>query len=750
MVSSGGADENASAVGDPDRQPGREIRFRNIRRLPGAVAPMHSATDPPAPPVPFVTPDGAVTLLDQITRQSPIGIAVIDHDGRFVEVNPAYCGLYGYRSEQLVGQPFTVVCPPAQRTAMLQRHQAFLDEGQPMKGEFDVVRADGEGLAVLLESLRLPGPDGQVRRLVYVVDITERRQIEQALQGSQQFLNAVLDGLAAHVCVLDESGTILAVNRAWRAFARDNGALVGDLQEGANYIEVCQRASISQRPDGSEAATFMALLGEVLAGRRQRFELDYPCHSPTEQRWFVVRVARMAGHGAPRIVVAHDNVTTLKQVQNTLRESEALLRDLTASLPGAVFRLVHRARGGWGFSYFSPGIQALFGLSPETACADIQALGALILPEDKPTHDQSIQQAVAARRPWEHEYRIRSTDGALKWVHARATPKPGDEGDMVWTGVLTDVSERKRLEAVLTASEEKYRTLFETVPQGVVYQDTAGRITSANPAAQRILGLTLAQMQGRTSVDPRWQALREDGSPFPGDQHPAMVALRTGQPVKDVLMGVAVPGRGYAWLLLNAMPVFRNGVLELVYSSFEDITPRVLLSQELHLQATTDYLTGAANRRRLMERLQIEVDRVQRHPATRCSVLSIDLDLFKRVNDTWGHAAGDAVLRHVARLMQLGTRQNDLVARSGGEEFTLLLPDTDSAEALALAERLRARIADEAVVVLGQAVPQTVSIGIGLIAPTDTTPDAVLARADAALYAAKNAGRDTVRLAGPG
>ena len=711
---------------------------------------MPRATDLPIQLPPMAGYEAAAELLGQVIEHSPIGIAVIDHDGRFLHVNPAYCSLYGYCSEQMLGHAFTMIVPPEQHEQVLQRHRDFLDTGAPLKGEFDVRHADGQRLSILVESVRLPHPDGPARRLVYVVDITARRQIEQALQGSQQFLTEVLDGLAAHVCVLDERGTILAVNRAWRAFAAENGATDDDLHEGANYVDACARASASRRPDGAEATHFNALLGQVLAGQRQQFELDYPCHSPTGQRWFVVRVARMAGSGAQRIVVAHDNVTALKQVQETLRQSEAQLRDLAASVPGAVFRLVQPAAGGWRFSYFSPGVEALLGLSPELACADIDALGSVIVPEDKRRHDDLIQQAVAERRGWELDYRIRAPDGRLKWVHARASLKPIDGGDTVWTGVLTDISERKHLEAVLKASEEKYRTLFETVSQGVVYQDRDGRITAANPAALRILGLSMNQLQGRSSIDPRWQALREDGSDLPGDQHPAMVALRTGQPVNDVLMGVAVPDRGYVWLLVNAMPLYRNGEIDQVYASFEDITPRVLLSKELHLQATTDFLTGAANRRRLMERLQVEVDRVHRHPATRCSVLAIDLDLFKRVNDTRGHAAGDAVLRHVTRLMQQCTRQNDLVARSGGEEFTLLLPDTDGPEALMLAERLRARIAAEAVVVLGQAVPQTVSIGIGLIAPTDATPDPVLARADAALYQAKKAGRNAVRLAGAG
>ena len=216
-------------------------------------------------------------------------------------------------------------------------------------------------------------------------------------------------------------------------------------------------------------------------------------------------------------------------------------------------------------------------------------------------------------------------------------------------------------------------------------------------------------------------------------------------------MGVQAPGRGCTWLLVNATPVLRGGAVQEVYSSFEDITERVLLSQELKLQASTDYLTGAANRRSLMQRLALEYERVQRLPAHRCALLAVDLDLFKLVNDRHGHAAGDAVLQHVAGLMRRLTRQHDLVARSGGEEFTLLLPDTGPDEAAALAERLRAGLQAQPTRHAGPdgevALPVTVSVGVSLILPGDASLDAVLARADAALYQAKAGGRNQVCVA---
>ena len=142
---------------------------------------------------------------------------------------------------------------------------------------------------------------------------------------------------------------------------------------------------------------------------------------------------------------------------------------------------------------------------------------------------------------------------------------------------------------------------------------------------------------------------------------------------------------------------------------------------------------------------------MQRLPAHRCALLAVDLDLFKLVNDRHGHAAGDAVLQHVAGLMRRLTRQHDLVARSGGEEFTLLLPDTGPDEAAALAERLRAGLQAQPAHHAGPggdvALPVTVSVGVSLILPGDASLDAVLARADAALYQAKAGGRNQVCVA---
>jgi PAS domain-containing protein len=138
--------------------------------------------------------------------------------------------------------------------------------------------------------------------------------------------------------------------------------------------------------------------------------------------------------------------------------------------------------------------------------------------------------------------------------------------------------ERIQARNALIESEERHRTLFETMEQGVVYQDADGKIIAANPAAERILGLSLNQMQGRTSMDPRWRAIKENGAEIPGEEHPSMVALRTGKPVKDVMMGVYNPiAEEYVWMYVHAIPQFRKGESKpyLVYTTFGDVTERV-------------------------------------------------------------------------------------------------------------------------------------------------------------------------------
>ncbi len=154
--------------------------------------------------------------------------------------------------------------------------------------------------------------------------------------------------------------------------------------------------------------------------------------------------------------------------------------------------------------------------------------------------------------------------------------------DSVWKEV-----ERKKSLLALEESEEQHRRLFETMSQGVVYQSADGTILSANPAAQKMLGLSWDQMQGKTSMDPRWKMITEDGEKVPGSQHPVMVALRTGKQVGPVTRGVYIPEKDeYVWLSITATPLFRPGEDRPFqsYAVFDDITLRKQHEDEIQRQ----------------------------------------------------------------------------------------------------------------------------------------------------------------------
>lgn len=163
----------------------------------------------------------------------------------------------------------------------------------------------------------------------------------------------------------------------------------------------------------------------------------------------------------------------------------------------------------------------------------------------------------------------------------------GSDGEFKQTHcILQDITKQKAAEEELRVSEEKHRRLYETMAQGVVYQASDGAILSANPAAERILGLAFSEMQGRTSMDPEWRGIREDGSEVAGSEHPAMIALRTGKPFGPMIMGVYQPEtHDHVWLSINAIPLFRPGESEpyQVYATFQDITAERKANREYQL-----------------------------------------------------------------------------------------------------------------------------------------------------------------------
>ncbi|WP_309714683.1 diguanylate cyclase [Armatimonas sp.] len=324
---------------------------------------------------------------------------------------------------------------------------------------------------------------------------------------------------------------------------------------------------------------------------------------------------------------------------------------------------------------------------------------------------------------------------------------------------------------VMTAleAEERFHLAVQAMHDGLVIQEKGGEIVVCNPRAEKVLGLTRDQMMGRTSMDSCWRAIREDGTPFPGEQHPAMVTLQQGIPQQDVVMGVHKPNDELTWISINSAPLFHLGedIPYAVVTTFDDITERrnyesiaqkqldelnslyqqlerrqeelAEINRTLATQATVDGLTGLKNHRKFREELATQYYQSVRyqHPL---SMIMLDVDYFKRYNDTYGHPAGDVVLKQIAQVLQDSARRTDCVARYGGEEFAIILPHTDYEGACVIAERFRALV--EQAPWPKRAI--TISVGVSTLWPGTENDQQLITEADQALYRSKRWGRNRV------
>lgn len=302
----------------------------------------------------------------------------------------------------------------------------------------------------------------------------------------------------------------------------------------------------------------------------------------------------------------------------------------------------------------------------------------------------------------------------------------------------------------LKINEAKFHALFENMAQGAFYQRADGTLLDINRAGLELFGITREQFLGRTSMDPQWKVIREDGSEIPGEHHPSMQALRTGKPVKGAILGVFNPQReDYVWLNVTAIPQFLPGESSpfQTFVTMHDISARKETEERLKQQATHDPLTGLYNRKELETRLTREIARCIRYNH-RLSVFMLDIDHFKRVNDQYGHQIGDTVLTNLTSLLERSIRKSDFSARYGGEEFVIVLSETPLDQAKDLAERLRKQVADHSIRLENNAeINLTISIGVATYPDHAESLKELLKAADMAMYAAKKAGRNQVKTA---
>ncbi len=287
----------------------------------------------------------------------------------------------------------------------------------------------------------------------------------------------------------------------------------------------------------------------------------------------------------------------------------------------------------------------------------------------------------------------------------------------------------------LSLTRSKLGDMLDLLPAGLLIHQEMG-IVFANQEAARILGQSGDALVGRHFLD----FVEETGI---DDQRDAFLRCLRQRELVRSQDGVTVSTDGRRTCVQVSMSPLPWDGLPVIYVLINDVTALKESEERLRRLSITDPLTGVSNRRHFVEAAEQELARARRHgwPVT---LLMLDLDHFKSINDTHGHAVGDEALRTFTAAGRALLRENDLLGRTGGEEFAILLPETDIAGARMVAERIRRRTAELAVPAGGETVRFTVSIGVACCAAGTRDVDAMLSSADEALYRAKAAGRNRV------
>ncbi len=305
-------------------------------------------------------------LLQRITLANiSDAVLITDDEGNFTYISPNSNTIFGFGPKELFEQ---------RNIACLFKNELFAIEALIQNREFlnlevDITDKAGKQHTLLVDVKRVSIKNGTI--LYTCKDATEIVQSRKALAESKSILKETLDGLSSHIALLDEHGVIIMVNKAWRDFAEKNGIASDSVSEGANYIRICDEA---EGDSAEESKYFSNAIRDVMSGEKEVFVLEYPCHSPDENRWFIGRVSLVPGSGPKRVVIAHENITDRKQSELALRESEEKYR----SIMEAMDELAYICSSNFKIGYMNPAMVKWLGTDAtgETCYKAIHGLNA--------------------------------------------------------------------------------------------------------------------------------------------------------------------------------------------------------------------------------------------------------------------------------------------------------------------------------------------------------------------------------------
>jgi diguanylate cyclase (GGDEF)-like protein/PAS domain S-box-containing protein len=676
--------------------------------------------------------DELLRKLSQAVEQSQSSIVITDLNANIEFANEAFYRETGYRSTEAIGQNPKILQSGKTSSATYLDMWAALTNGRSWKGEFINKRKDGSEYIELALISPIQQVDGCITHYLAIKDdITEQKQAEIALRDSHQQMYSLLNSMAEGAYGVDTLGNCQFVNRS---FLKILGYDHEDEVIGKHSHTLIHHSHADGRPyPATECRMYEA------------YQRNVETHVVGEVLW------RKDGVAIPVEYRSHPIITNGK-----VTGAIATFVDISERIKA---QEVSEQAAGYARSLIEASLDPLVTISAEGIITDVnkateQVTGITrnnLIGSDFADYftepdkaRQSYEQVFEQGSVTNFSLVIRHISGKLTDVLYNASLYRDIKGQVLGVfAAARDISERKRFEDALRDHEE--RLSLATLHNGVGIWDW---------------NLQRQEMVWDDSMYALYHIRRED---FPGTEEAWRQSLhpddleREDKEVEEALSGekpfdtefrVCWPDGEIRYIKAVAK-VFRDeqGKPIRMLGTNIDVTDRKLLQFNLERQAHIDYLTGVSNRRYFMEQAELELRRSIRYNNS-LSILMMDIDFFKSINDSHGHKVGDTVLKKLAEVCNETLREADIVGRLGGEEFAILLPETGAPEAVEAAERLRIAIANAKIPLeSGLPIHVTISMGIASLASKDDNTDVLLNLADKALYEAKESGRNKVCLA---
>jgi diguanylate cyclase (GGDEF)-like protein/PAS domain S-box-containing protein len=703
----------------------------------------------------------AAQIEDLATRDAELSLVLaatsdaflaVDEDQRITSWNAAAEAMFGWSHEEALGLTLTeTILPPAMAAAHHAGFERFLRTGAQRLGasvEVPARRRDGAELVVEL-TLTPIEVDGQRRMYAALRDVTDRRHLEQEARS----LAGIVAGARDAIVSLDLNGRITSWNAAaQQLYGYSAEQMIGDdLHLIADAVDVTRMAGwLAQAATGQRVGSTAP--ADAVGRHRDGHPLDVSIT--------VSPVLDAAGVVVGASIAARD-VAERRRAEAALREAEQRFSLAFTHAPTGVLITALTGPSAGRFLSANPAACSMLGHSPEAlqhlTSADITH------PEDLPTARRRLQQVLGGASASVHfEKRYVRADGSTLWGAVDISVVHGADGEPLYSIThVEDVTGKRADRRRLAESEQRFRLAFDTAPVGMMIvglgDENAGHLLQVNSTLCDFTGLSTAQLLARdvhdlVHPDDRAESLLGFAPFLLGELSHGQVEQRyrhaDGSTRWGLLTVTAMTDAGAA----------ADAAVPQLLCLIEDVTARKAAEQELRHQALHDGLTGLPNRTLLHDRLEHALAAAGRS-RTGVGVFFCDLDGFKAVNDSAGHAAGDELLQTVAERFAACLRPGDTLARLGGDEFAVVCPDiTEVAGLDVVAQRLLGALREPVTVAAG-VFTVGVSIGTHLATLTDsgtaggtgeedpwTAAEQALAHADSAMYEAKRAGKNRAHL----